>query len=112
MRNEILKFRSWDGLNKKMEFWTLNDLILSEDRPSPLDKWMQSIDLHDQNGKEIYEGDILEEKFSHCLFQVEYDDCSFKMFDGGNPSDIWDNIENLTIVGNIYENLELIEKIK
>ena len=134
-----IKFRAWDtvmkdwvpmGVNhisdlvrikatkKKGEF--LIDTFDSGSRRLIL---MQFIGLKDCNGKEIYEGDII--KYHYFYFadgseiekehvcSVKYDD-SFANFDAmdkegfahflGNASD--DGIE---VIGNIYENPELLK---
>jgi hypothetical protein len=73
---------------------------------------MQFTGLLDKNGKEIYEGDIFEGSFS-SVYKVKWDDetCSWYVHDVtrglGFPLR---KIENLEIIGNIYENPELIEK--
>lgn len=113
MRKEILKFRAWDGLNKKMTSWSINDLCNhceeTIEKPSAFDIWMQYTGLKDKNGKEIYEGDILENELKSNLLKVEFEDGEFKMFNGGNGYNIYKEIEFISVVGNIYENSNLLK---
>jgi len=70
---------------------------------------MQYIGSHDTNGKEIYEGDILE-ALSGNTFCIIYDndEMRFCIRDvGGMLYNI--NCKLYKIVGNIYENLELLK---
>ncbi len=78
---------------------------------------MQFTGLKDKNGKEVYEGDILEfveNDESKTLLQIDYDNdlCAFVAYkdNGWHFNDgryyEWNNCE---VIGNIYENSELIK---
>jgi uncharacterized phage protein (TIGR01671 family) len=131
-----IKFRAWDKVAKKFLFpWpegfyilgetTCFDLIghqLKERSPekSTLEmlndvEIMQYTGLKDRNGKEIYEGDVCKDI---CINGNEYAPL-FVIFDEGAFSlkysesyipclcDI--DLDHIEIVGNIYENPELME---
>jgi len=106
------KFRAWDEFDKKMSFWTMNDLCNycpDRDKPSCLDEWMQYIGLSDKNGKEICESDILKliRKGKTYIGVVKYfeDFCSFLLEGKGFRVDIFSGDE---IIGNVHENPKLI----
>ncbi|EJP74655.1 YopX family protein [Campylobacter sp. FOBRC14] len=129
-----IKFRAWDVLNKKMLSWgEVFDLPAWEIFPGTPEQRafevMQYTGLKDRNGKEIYEGDILEFRANpfdrkRDLFQVVFKDGGFR--DEWNnyigqylPPDIRNKQggrvrlnEACEVVGNIYENPELLEEDK
>ena len=84
----------------------------------PADKFipLQYTGLKDKNGKEIYEGDILlvELQPYGCpqidIFEVFWDTPStrFKIRDKNQDGWSFDNTNKMDVIGNIYENKELL----
>lgn len=122
-----IKFRAWDESRKQMiyQFGTL-----AEDKPQlmtdnddrlicghymPNEDWcepalMQYTGLKDVNGKEIYEGDVVNYWLSHdsggitVTSQVEWFKYAFRL----NRLWLLTEIRAIEVIGNIYENPELI----
>lgn len=128
-----IKFRCWDTENKEMlevqeldyedsyngqpmirttmysDYFDTEDMIL-----------MQYVGLKDKNEKEIYEGDIVKfrfkddrEEFPDLIGYIEYQ-TTFTAFiimsnQGSFKIDITE-IKFIEVIGNIYKNLELLEK--
>lgn len=74
---------------------------------------MQFTGLHDQNGQEIYEGDILRDE-NGDLYRVKFDGGQFQplLRYGGTQlaiESIVDMADCSSVIGNIYENPELLE---
>lgn len=128
-----IKFRCWDTENKEMlevqeldyedsyngqpmirttmysDYFDTEDMIL-----------MQYVGLKDKNGKEIYEGDIVKfrfkddrEEFPDLIGYIEYQ-TTFTAFrimsnQGSFKIDITE-IKFIEVIGNIYDNPELLEK--
>ena len=122
-----IKFRAWDGtrfLNKTFfdRNWYNSDnkcvkALVPEDQHYL--KIMQYTGLKDKNGKEIYEGDIVN-WFLHTLKRkyvsvIEWDDdlASFCLKNKDwTEFDFIKVFSSLEVIGNIYENPELLEVLK
>lgn len=125
----IIKFRAWDETHKIMHYnfqfiksgdegndWIVftSDKQKLTDKPHPLEnpyfsqqlKVMQFTGLHDKNGKEIFEGDIV--KCDELIMTVEFVQSSFcKCNENGNW--IIHSHDNIEVIGNIYEHEYLLK---
>jgi len=104
-----IKFRAWDTLEKKMVFGHFN--LPPVDTITKTWLYMQYTGLHDKNGKEIYEGDILKYQSEICTVEWKLGAwlaCCTKK-DGLSGHWLGNNQEYIEeIIGNIYENPELL----
>lgn len=101
MFGECMLFGEWTGILNSRPLQELDTVRL-----------MQYTGLKDKNGKEIYEGDII--RFVHdkedWFNQIGFEDGSFvRFFDNGTSTPInQDSMSQAIIIGNIYENPELL----
>ena len=75
--------------------------------------FQQFTGLKDKDGREIYEGDILETFVFKIkiIYIIVFENGNFKVKELGNPNcnlDLYDIVKNTKIIGNIYENPELL----
>lgn len=140
-----IKFRAWDGKEKIM--WIdihltdvdsddgSNGFLVDRIRNGKLEEsflfgnysdehivWMQYTGLHDKNGKEIYEGDVVLGKFNldevedyiYLTLTEEEKKTQSKLFHIEDIFYPYTNPipEDLEIIGNVYENPELLSKLK
>ena len=124
-----IKFRAWNGkamyyldmlYNIELTYtkagsWCLWDIwthkLIAGEYDEPELILMQYTGLKDRNGKEIYEGDIVQDQDGN-LYQVKYTKYYIYPFGAifpDKPKEVVNEYE-CEIIGNIYENPELLEE--
>ncbi|WP_261021676.1 YopX family protein [Streptococcus mitis] len=128
------KFRAYDGssLNRMYqpdEVMVGNGDIWIIDEDSVAGEWivnndlelMQSTGLKDKNGKEIFEGDVVRQVRTQPTTENETITGVVTMLEGAwlimndceqLASFLWSETDENEIIGNVYENPELLEVIK
>lgn len=120
-----IKFRAWDNSKKEMLYpkkaEDMTDKITSASllaayNDGGLDSIMQSTGLFDKNGKEIWGGDVVEFYYLGTHRDVvRYIVDGFKVNTTGHTDDVKTELclgfpfREMKIIGNIYENPELIK---
>lgn len=115
-----IKFRAWSILNAKMLSWAdIFHLPAWEIFPGTPEQRafivMQYTGLKDKNDKEIYEGDIVHFKTlrgKEYIGEVKsYEDAaSFFVVAKEHYMECLDDVYELKVLGNIYENKELLDE--
>lgn len=115
-----IKFRAWEKVQEDMKYGVEFDL--SPILPCPeLWELMQFTGLLDKNGKEIYEGDIIkyyekrheggQDVVFEQVFEVQVFEDYLQFFDFMCNYPLADK-DTIEIIGNIYENPELLNERK
>lgn len=116
MQREI-KFRIWDKNDERMKYADIeyfDDMIgfrfghrgFEEDDNNDI-VIMQYSGLRDKNGKEIYEGDIVESPFTGDPVSVVWSEPFAQFTFGGAEFNVEAKPSDIEIIGNVYENPEL-----
>ncbi|HFR3829799.1 TPA: YopX family protein [Streptococcus suis] len=126
----IPKFRVWDTIKKAMS--EVEAIVYTEEKVYPFYSkvirryipfseaiLMQSTGLFDKNGKEIFEGDIVVNKYGNvgyvaylqqeAGFVVVLKKSDYRL-GHRNTGESYDVTTNHEIIGNIYQNPELVEE--
>ena len=131
MEREI-KFRAWDKEKKMFLYFALhpqkfnwgetdytktsdmNGYLCGINFPNISD-WMQFTGLKDKNGKDIYEGDIIKisnhDEVYFGIIKFNHQTGRFMFFDIADQTlyGLMSNDQSNEVVGNIYENPELLK---
>ena len=107
-----IKFRAWDNVFKEYDnsYFVIDEdgslFELDGDKQNELDAKRfvveQFTGLTDENGKDIYEGDIVKNPNDNCLEAVIYKHAMFITV-------CFKTLPTMKIVGNIHENANLLE---
>lgn len=134
MKQREIKFRAWDKKDRRMYYniqkgikftdlshYTFNEFLGYPEGMGDYHEWevMQFTGLKDKNGKEIYISDIVfseDGEYSKTIEIKERKDCLGINFNGienrnenyDEPGECGDE-DNLEIIGNIYENKDLLK---
>lgn len=116
-----IKFKVFDS-KEKTWIWNLGmkkNNVLCDGTEEGRFKIMQFTGLHDSNGKEMYEGDVVALKTSDNMikYYIHYYDGEFRLI---HKNGIWGRISQLIVakikfdlefevIGNIHDNPELIK---
>lgn len=120
----IPRYRAWDKTDKEMylvdeinfnrgEFESIGDGITFL-RGADEVELMQSTGLEDKNGKEIFEGDIVKmakDVYSDLTYYkiVRHRGGAYRLESNQHGCELWLRHTNCEVIGNIYENPELLE---
>ena len=121
----IPKFRTWNSETKEIEVFKtyeeISELFLALSADGGFYSIMQSTGLKDKNGKEIFEGDIITNG-PDVMCMKRHNTLGFYVEEKGEVEFIADSAvledfeedakeiaDRLEIIGNIYENTELLE---
>lgn len=128
-----IKFRAWDEKKRLMFYfqehgesfveilniygdggWTFGNTEFGEMEEYTSNSegtLMQFTGLLDKNGKEIYEGDVMKDAWSNEVGEVAFNDGAFDP--GFGYRENWAlQMQSGEVIGNIYENPELLTKSK
>ena len=116
-----IRFRAWDTHEEVMNrvdyidfidgvIGMSNENIKDYEQPIHRVKLLQSTNLTDKNGVEIYEGDIVEAPYSKTKYLVDYvNGCFVGRIKYREYKTLY---KSLKVIGNIYENPELLSQVR
>lgn len=116
-----LRFRVWDNFNKKfLNDEQLKDFISGYINARDGELYMagrdyeisQDTGLKDKNGKSIYTGDIIKHNKRRGYYVVFYNKPASKIVCSEFNDSLWRSYLYVEVIGNIWQNPELLEDIE
>lgn len=124
----IPKFRAWDSVKKEMfkDTFAITEsgqvVVVEQEFVTSTPDYvfvdhlivMQSTGLKDKNGKEIFEGDIVKmakDFYSEPAYYevIRHRGGAYRLESNQHGCELWLRHTNCEVIGNIYENPELLE---
>ena len=115
----IPKYRAWNTETKEIEVFEtyeeISELFLALSADDGFYSIMQSTGLFDKHGKEIFEGDIVKmakDVYSEPAYYeiVRHRGGAYRLESNQHGCELWLRHTNCEVIGNIYENPELLEE--
>jgi uncharacterized phage protein (TIGR01671 family) len=113
------QFRVWDKIDKQFTVLNIGNLrddysfddYIDDTFNDPNSRYIlvQYTGLNDKNGKEIYEGDILQLFNPKQTFYVKFEDGCFLLEPEPTGLFLYEENKKAEIIGNIFENPELLK---
>lgn len=105
----IYQYNPWEFSIDFKGTLTIHDYMIGQSFEKDDYKLMQFTGLHDKNGKEIYEGDVLYDDHHEEYGLVVFEEGGFRVNWETTTDDLFENCDVLEIAGNAYENPEVLE---
>lgn len=123
----MINYRAWDKEHHYMEYTTQNLVVtFADDGVIVIDHsslssacmmmeefvLMQSSQIFDKNNKEFYDCDVVLQISTGKICFIEHKQGCFFINDGEKLINLYENYTDYTIIGDIFENEELLDLIR
>lgn len=112
MKNRIIKFRVWDGIDYMSKPFTLTDIQEGKIQFTSDCIIMQSTGLLDKNGIEGFHKDIVRSGKKLFIIEWQEEEARFWLAPCADNTGSWqfmDMLKSFEIIGNVFENADLLK---